>query len=65
MPNRSNLTFWVAGLVAAGTALWWLRRLFSAQARDERRRRKSYRPVVSKRVGPSVKLAVKTGKPKR
>ncbi len=65
MPNRSNPILYVAGLVVAGAVLWGMRRLFSPQAREERRRRKSYKPVISKRSGPTVKLAVKTNKPRR
>ena len=54
------------GLVLAmiGFGLWELigKRAFSAENRDRRRRRRNYRRVVSRRRGPSVRLAVHTGR---
>jgi hypothetical protein len=38
---------------------------FSADAKEARRRARSHGPVVSRKRGPSVKLAVDVDKPKR
>jgi len=38
---------------------------FSAETRERRRRGKNHRPVISRKQGPTVKLAVNEGKPKR
>ncbi len=51
----------VCGVVAmAGFGVWELlgKRVLSAENRDRRRRRRNYRRVVSKRRGPTVRLAV-------
>jgi len=44
--------------------LFLLRGHFSAETRERRRRGKSHRPVISRKQGPTVKLAVNAGKPK-
>jgi hypothetical protein len=41
------------------------RREFGAEARERRRREKSHRPVASRKQGPTIKLAVDVGKPRR
>jgi len=55
---------WVIGVIALAVVLFLLRGHFSAEARARRRREKSHRPVVSRKQGPTVKLAVNAGKPK-
>jgi hypothetical protein len=55
---------WLIGLPAIGLALFLLRRHFSAEARERRRRDRSHRRVVSSKQGPTVKLAANSGKPK-
>ena len=49
-----------------GLILGWMamRRHVTAEARDRRRRARSHGPVVSRKEGVSVKLAVKTRKSK-
>jgi len=51
--------------VALGLLLFVVRGRLSAEARERRRRDKSHRPVVSRKRGPTVKLAVGVDKPKR
>lgn len=52
------------GTVMFAAVIIFLRRQFSAEARDRRRRRRNYRPIVSKSKGMTVKLAVNLPKPK-
>jgi hypothetical protein len=58
----ANPIVWVIGVIALGAALFSLRVHFSAEARG-RRRERSHRPVVSRKQGPTVRLAVQAGKP--
>ena len=62
MFGKGNLRFWVAGLFFAAAAAMALKRYFSPEARERRRRARSHGRVVSRREGPWVKLAVKTKK---
>ena len=56
---------WLIG-IAALAGLWILARAyFSPDARAGRRREKSHRRVVSRKHGPTVRLAVDVDKPKR
>jgi len=57
--NTVNLLFLVFTVVA-GLSIWALcgPRVFSAESRDRRRRRRNYRKVVSRKRGPAVRLAV-------
>jgi hypothetical protein len=48
-----------------GVLLFLLHGHFSAETRERRRRGKSHRPVISRKQGPTVRLAVNKGKPKR
>ena len=52
-------------VVALGILLFLLRGRFSAERRERRRREKSHRPVVSRKRGPTVKLAADVEKSKR
>ena len=52
------------GVIAFGIVFFLLRGRFSTEARARRRREKSNRPVISRKKGPTVKLAVNAGKPK-
>jgi hypothetical protein len=60
-----NPILWLFGVPALGVLLFLLRGHFSAETRERRRRGKSHRPVVSRKRGPTVKLAVDVDKPKR
>jgi hypothetical protein len=63
MVMTGALIFWVV-LALLGYAGWqWLdKRFLSLEARDRRRRRKSYRRVRSSRNRPTVRLAVKVAR---
>ena len=56
---------WLIGIIAVA-ALWLLAGgYFKAEKRARRRRDKSNRPLISRRRGPTVRLAVDVDKPKR
>jgi hypothetical protein len=65
MPNLDNPLLYLIGAIALGLLLFSVRGRFSAETRERRRRDKSHRPVISRKQGPTVKLAVKVDKPKR
>jgi hypothetical protein len=56
---------WLIGVPALFVLLFLLGSHFSAEKRERRRRGQSHRPVVSRKHGPSVRLAVHVDKPKR
>ena len=64
MPDIRNPVVWLIGVITLGIVLFLLRGHFSAETRERRRRGKSHRPVISRKQGPTVKLAVNAGKPK-
>ncbi len=64
MFDMRNPILWIVGVPALGGLLLALRGHFSAEAQARRRRGKSHRPVISRKQGPTVKLAVNAGKPK-
>ena len=65
MLDMRNPMLWLIGIIALA-ALWVLTRgHFSAEARARRRREKSNRPLISRKRGPTVRLAVKVDKSKR
>jgi hypothetical protein len=53
-----NLVLWLLGIVVVAAAIVGLRRYFNAAAREARRRARNYAPVVTRKRGPSIKLAV-------
>ena len=65
MFNIGNPILWIIGVPALGVLLFLLRGHFNAETRDRRRRGKSHRPVISRKQGPTVRLAVDVDKPKR
>lgn len=65
MFHVGNPILWLIGVIALGIIFFLLRGHFSAEARARRRRERSNRPVISRKQGPSVKLAVNAGKPER
>ena len=65
MPNLDNPLLYLSSAITLGLLLFLLRRRFSAEARERRRRERSHRPVISRKHGPTVKLAVKVDKPRR
>jgi hypothetical protein len=65
MLDTRNPVVWLIGLTALAIVLFFVRGQFTAEARARRRRERSNRPVVSRRQGPTVRLAVNLDKPKR
>jgi hypothetical protein len=64
MPDMRNPVVWLIGVIAVCLVFLLLRGRLSAEARERRRRDKSHRPVISRKQGPTVKLAVNVDKPK-
>ena len=64
MFDIGNSFLWIIGVPAFAVLLFLVRGHFSAETRERRRRGKSHRPVISRKQGPTVKLAVNAGKPK-
>jgi hypothetical protein len=64
MLDLRNPVVCLIGILALALVLFLLRRHFTAEARERRRRAKSHRPVVSRKQGPTVRLAVDVDKPK-
>jgi hypothetical protein len=65
MLGVSNSILWPIGVLALGVVMFLVRGHFDAEARARRRREKSNRPVVSRKQGPTVRLAVDVDQPKR
>jgi hypothetical protein len=65
MLNAGNPVVWLIGMIAFAVAFFFLRDHFTAEARARRRLEKSHRPVISRKKGPTVRLAVDVNKPKR
>jgi hypothetical protein len=65
MLDARNPVTWLIGLLAFAALFFLLRGHFTAEARERRRRARSHRPVVSRKPGPTVRLAVEVDKPKR
>jgi hypothetical protein len=65
MLDLRNPVTWLLGISTLGVVLFSMRRRFGPEARERRRRDKSHRRVISRKEGPTVRLAVNAGKPKR
>ena len=61
--NHSIL--WLIGITSTAIVVISLSSHFSAETRERRRRDRSNRPVISRKQGPTVRLAVDVAKPKR
>jgi len=64
MFDARNPVVWLSGMIVFAGALFLARRCFSPEARLRRRREKSNRRVISRKQGPTVRLAVDVDKPK-
>ena len=64
MFDTGNPILWLSGIIALAVAFFLLRGHFTAEARARRRRERSNRPLVSRKQGPTVRLAVDVDKPK-
>jgi hypothetical protein len=65
MLDARNPVVWLIGIIVFAVALTLLRGYFTAKARARRRLERSHRPVISRKQGPTVRLAVDVDKPKR
>jgi hypothetical protein len=65
MVSAGNPVVWLMGIMALAVVFLLLRGHFTTEARDRRRRERSHRRVISRKRGPTVRLAVDVGKPKR
>ena len=65
MFNLENPMAWVVGGVVIAGVVWALWRRAGPEARERRRRDRSHGRVVSRRHGPSVRLAVDIKKAKK
>jgi hypothetical protein len=65
MLDARNPVVWLIGIIAVAIVLFLMRGHFTAEARERRRRAKSHRRVVSRKQGPTVRLAVDVDKSKR
>ena len=64
MLGLSDSILWLIGVLAVAVVFFLVRARFSAEARARRRREISNRPVVSRKKGPTVRLAVDVDKRK-
>ncbi len=62
MLDIGNPGVWLIGIIAVASVLFLLRGYFTAEAREQRRRERSHRRVVSRKQGPTVRLAVNVDK---
>jgi hypothetical protein len=60
MDFHNPIVWIVGGLIVAGVVIVFIAPRFSAEARLERRRRKSNARIVSKEKRPTVKFSVRT-----
>jgi hypothetical protein len=67
MSGIETIALWLLGAAVIGGAVYGLRRYFSTATKEARRRARNHGPVVTRRRGPSIKLAVdvEDAKPKR
>ena len=65
MFNAGNPALWLIGMLVLAGLFVLVRGQFSAEARERRRRDRSHGPVISRKRGPTVKLAVDVHEPRR
>jgi hypothetical protein len=65
MLDIRNPMVWLLGASTIAALGLLARGHFSPEARARRRREKSNRPLISRKRGPTVRLAAKVNKPKR
>ncbi len=62
MLDIGNPGVWLIGIIVVASVLFLLRGYFTAEARERRRRERSHRRVISRKQGPTVRLAVDADK---
>ena len=65
MFDTGNPVLWVIGIIVLAAIFFLARGLFNAGERGRRRRERSHGPVISRKKGPTVRLAVDVNKPER
>ena len=65
MLDARNPVVWLIGILAFAVAMAFVRGYFTSEARARWRLDKSHRLVISRKHGPTVRLAVDVDKPKR
>ena len=65
MLDARNPVVWLISVIVLTFAFLLMRGHFTAEARERRRREKSHRRVISRKQGPTVRLAVDVDKPRR
>jgi len=65
MDFANPLLLAIIGVAVLALGYWVVKHFFSAEAKWERRRRRSNSPIANKRNGPAVKLSVRTKKDRR
>ena len=60
----ANSILWFSSAIGLAAVFWLLCEHFSAEAREQRRRARSHRPVISTANRPMVRLAVDAEKSK-
>ena len=65
MFDTRNPVLWLIGIIVLAAVFFLARGLFSAEERERRRRARSHGPVISRKKGPTVRLAVDVDKPER
>ena len=65
MFDVGNPVLWILGILVLATLFFSMRGHFTAEARERRRRDHNRGLVISRKKGPTVKLAVDAGKPER
>jgi hypothetical protein len=65
MFDIGNPVLWILGILVFAAVFLSTRGQFTAEARERRRRERSRGPVISRKKGPSVRLAVDGDKPER
>jgi hypothetical protein len=65
MLDLRNPAPWLLGIIALAAILFSVRRHLTPEARERRRRDRNYRRVISRKQGPTVRLAVNADHTKR
>ncbi len=65
MLDIPSSVLWLLGILVLGATIFGLRRYFSANAREARRCARNHGPVVTRKHGPAIRLAVKVDNTKR
>jgi hypothetical protein len=65
MFDIKNPVLWMVGIIVIAAIFLFVRRQFNSGVRERRRRDRSHAPVISRKRGPTVRLAVDVDESKR